>query len=65
MSKYYYLYHTKLQKGVNIKFSPSGALILYSKPESAQRAINYGLKHKYSEMTREFASHLVIKEIEL
>ena len=65
MIKYYYLYSTELKRGVNVKYSASGALILYVKQSSAQRAIDYALRYKYSEDFREMAKTLIIKEVEL
>lgn len=62
MKKYYYLYHIEEKRGVNIKYSESGALILYAKRSSAERAIRYGLSKHFLEET---AKKLIVKEIEL
>jgi hypothetical protein len=65
MIKYYYLYSTELKRGVNVKYSASGALILYAKQSSAQRALDYALRHKHSEYFKEMSKTLIIKEVEL
>lgn len=62
MTKYYYLYHTEKGKGVNVKYSENGELILYPKRSIAEHAISYGLQKSY---LKEMASKLIIKEIEL
>ena len=61
--KYYYLYDLEAQKGVNVKYSSNGALILYPSAKSAQRAIDYAKKHKYSDMLRELGERLIIVEV--